>query len=48
MLPIAGQTAGPNRVKYFVDTHGWPGVLLAKQNRNLKKKNSTCNAGPFS
>ena len=25
MLPIAGQTAGPNGLKKFVDTHGWPG-----------------------
>ena len=24
MLPIAGQTAGPIGLKYFVDTHGWP------------------------
>ena len=28
MLPIAGQTAGPNGLKLFVDTHGWPeGVI---------------------
>ena len=25
MLPIAGQTAGPNGLNFFVDTHGWPG-----------------------
>ena len=29
MLSIAGQMSGPIRLKYFVDTHGWPGVLLA-------------------
>ena len=22
MLPLAGQTAGPNGLKFFVDTHG--------------------------
>ena len=25
MLPIAGQTAGPIGLNFFVDTHGWPG-----------------------
>ena len=25
MLRIAGQTAGPIGLKFFVDTHGWPG-----------------------
>ena len=25
MLPIADQTAGPNGLKFFVDTHWWPG-----------------------
>ena len=25
MVPIAGQTAGPIGLKFFVDTHGWPG-----------------------
>ena len=24
-FPIAGQTAGPIRLKFFVDTHAWPG-----------------------
>ena len=24
MLPIAGQTTGPNGLKFFVDTQGWP------------------------
>ena len=25
MLPIAGQAAKPNGLKFFVDTHGWSG-----------------------
>ena len=25
MFPIAGQTAVPIGLKFFVDTHGWPG-----------------------
>ena len=25
MFPIAGQTAGPIGLKFFVDTPGWPG-----------------------
>ena len=28
MSPIAGQTAGPNGLTFFVDTHGWPGVFI--------------------
>ena len=36
MLPITGQTGGPNGLKLFVDTHGWLGVLKAKKS----KKNS--------
>ena len=28
MLPIAGQTAGPNGLNIFVDTHGWPGGVF--------------------
>jgi len=28
MLPIASQTAGPIGLKFFVDTHGWPGVVI--------------------
>ena len=24
MLSIAGQTAGPIELTFFVDTHGWP------------------------
>ena len=46
MLPIAGQTAGPNGLTFFVDTHEWRGVSLAKKNRNSKKY-FTGNAGPF-
>jgi len=25
MFPLAGQTAGPNGLNFFVDTRGWPG-----------------------
>ena len=32
MLQIAGQTAGLNGLKFFVDTHGWPRVHWAKKN----------------
>ena len=32
MLPIAGQTARPNGLKFFVDTDGWPGVSKVKKN----------------
>ena len=28
MLPIAGQTAGPIGLKFFVDTQGWPGSVI--------------------
>ena len=28
MLRIAGQTVGPIGLKFFVDTHGWPGEVL--------------------
>ena len=34
MLPIAGQTAGPNGLKFYVDTRGW-GVSKAKKNSNF-------------
>jgi len=27
MLPVAGQTARPTELIFFVDTHEWPGVL---------------------
>jgi len=32
MLSIAGQSAGPIRLKFFVDTHGWPGGVLDEKN----------------
>ena len=28
MLPIAGQTAGPIGLKFFVDTQGWPRSVI--------------------
>ena len=28
MFPIAGQTAGPNGLKFFVDTRGLPGGVI--------------------
>ena len=28
LFPIAGQKAGPNGLKFSVDTHGWPGGVL--------------------
>ena len=28
MLRIAGQRAGPIGLKFFVDTHGWPGGVI--------------------
>ena len=28
MLRKAGQTAGPIRLNFFVDTHGWPGGVI--------------------
>ena len=31
MFPIAGQTAGPIGLKFFVDTHGWPGGVSGRQ-----------------
>ena len=30
MLPIAGQTAWPIGLTFFVDTHGWPGGVKGK------------------
>ena len=32
MFPIAGQTAKPIGLKFFVDIQRWPGVLKAKKN----------------
>ena len=31
MLPIAGQTVGPNGRTFFVDTQGWPGGVLGQK-----------------
>ena len=48
MLPIAGQTAGPNGLKLFVDTHGG-GVSKAKNRFFFSTfKFFYGNAGPFS
>ena len=30
MLAIAGQTAGPNGLKFFEGTHGYPGITKLK------------------
>ena len=35
MFPIAGQTAGPIGLKFFVDTQGWPGGDRLKKIRNF-------------
>ena len=32
MLPLAGQTAGPNGLTFFVDPHGWPVDFLGQKN----------------
>ena len=48
MLRIAGQTAGPIGLNFFVDTHGYPGVLKAKKIDICFNFFSTANAGPFS
>ena len=31
MLPIAGKSAGPIGLKFFVDTHGWPHGVIGKK-----------------
>ena len=38
MLPIADQTAGPNGLKFFVDTHGGRGMFKAKKTNFFSKK----------
>ena len=58
MLPIAGQTAGPNGLTFFVDTHGWSVDFLGQKNEFVinfflsifyfKFLFSTGNPGPFS
>ena len=35
MLSIAGQTAGPIGLKFFVDTHEWPGGCYRLKNELL-------------
>ena len=35
MLPIAGQTAGPIGLIFFVDTQEWPGSVIGYINRNF-------------
>ena len=35
MFPIAGQTAGPNGLKFFVDTRGLPGGVIRQKNLNI-------------
>ena len=41
MLLIAGQTAGPNGLNFFADTHGWLGGYRLKKLDffNIFKKN---------
>ena len=47
MLFIAGQTAGPIGLKFFVDTHEWPGGVIFFCFQNLfSNLFSTDNAGP--
>ena len=49
MLPTASQTAGPNGLNFFVETHGLHGEVLGKK---IKKKIlnffTTGNDGTFS
>ena len=35
MLPIASQTAGPNGLTLFVDTHGWPVGVIGLKHLNF-------------
>ena len=35
MSPIAGQTAGPNGLTFFVDTQEWPRGVLGFKNRTF-------------
>ena len=39
MLPIAGKSAGPIGLKFFVDTHGWPHGVIGKKNLIFFKQN---------
>ena len=39
MFPLAGQTAGPNKLTFFVDTHGLPGSVIGlNQNISLHSR----------
>ena len=37
MLPLAGQTAGPIGLIFFVDTQGWPGSVTGYKNSKFFK-----------
>ena len=39
MLRIAGQTAGPIGLKFFIDTHGWPGGVINEKKLNFSSQN---------
>ena len=38
MLPIAGKSAGPIGLKFFVDTHGWPHGVIGKKSNFFQTK----------
>ena len=38
MLPIGGQTTGPIELKFFVETQEWPGGVIRKSFKILKRK----------
>ena len=42
-MRIAGQMAGPIGMKFYVDTHGWPGGVIGEKKNFFMGK-----AGPFS
>ena len=47
MFPIAGQTAGPIGLKFFVDTHGWPeGDIGLKNPKKTFQKFPRATPGP--
>jgi len=48
MLPIAGQTTGPNGLTLFVDTQWWPGGVKGKKEFEIFFSNNSFNVGPFS
>ena len=49
MFPKAAQTAGMIGLKYFVDTHGFPGSVIGKKHSKFFFQNffSMGNAWPF-